>query len=231
MTAAVASLPLPLQIADPSAEARKRRREILSTQRSVLEAGNRAVVPVHSTVSQSSDPTLKRRKLNASSGSNKKAKKPQMKYDPEVPMTKEEAAVWRREQRRKRNRESAAASRQRQRDRISELEVEVEGWKTKFDVIMSKIKELETASCKSMEDYMSPEQSLAQRSLSTSKFVSPPSSPSYSPIQQVEAEPSPVTSSIVPTVKIASFEGSAKLIIGQVEPEHSDILISRPAAS
>ena len=48
-----------------------------------------------------------------------------MKYDPDVPMTKEEATVWRREQRRKRNRESAAASRQRQRDRIQELEEEV----------------------------------------------------------------------------------------------------------
>jgi len=62
-----------------------------------------------------------------------------MKYDPDIPMTKEEAAVWRREQRRKRNRESAAASRQRQRDRIAELEVEVDDWKEKYDEIMNKI--------------------------------------------------------------------------------------------
>lgn len=59
-------------------------------------------------------------------------KKPQMRYDPSVPMTKEEAAVWRREQRRKRNRDSAAASRQRQRNRILELEGEVAEWKKKI---------------------------------------------------------------------------------------------------
>ena len=81
----------------------------------------------------------------ANSKANKKKglKKPQMKYDPDVPMTKEQAAVWRREQRRKRNRESAAASRQRQRDRISELEVELNGWKSKFDAVMKKIDEME----------------------------------------------------------------------------------------
>ena len=73
----------------------------------------------------------------------KHSKKPQMKYDPDVPMTKEEATIWRREQRRKRNRESAAASRQRQRDRISELEVEVEQWKVKYDRIMRQVRELE----------------------------------------------------------------------------------------
>ena len=70
-------------------------------------------------------------------------KKPQMKYDPDVPMTKEEAALWRREQRRKRNRESAAASRQRQRDRIVELESEVEEWKIKYEQIMHQIRDLE----------------------------------------------------------------------------------------
>ncbi len=58
-------------------------------------------------------------------------------------MTREEAAAWRREQRRKRNRESAAASRQRQRDRINELETELEEWKEKFETVMSKIKALE----------------------------------------------------------------------------------------
>uniref|UniRef100_A0A7S2Y626 BZIP domain-containing protein n=1 Tax=Entomoneis paludosa TaxID=265537 RepID=A0A7S2Y626_9STRA len=73
-------------------------------------------------------------------------KKPQMKYDPDVPMTKEQAAVWRREQRRKRNRESAAASRQRQRDRINELESEVEQWKVKYDQIMRQVCDLEQMS-------------------------------------------------------------------------------------
>jgi len=73
----------------------------------------------------------------------KAGKKPQMKYDPDIPMTKEEAAVWRREQRRKRNRESAAASRQRQRDRIDVLEGEVDEWKKKYDDVMAKVRALE----------------------------------------------------------------------------------------
>lgn len=66
-------------------------------------------------------------------------KKPQMRYDPSVPMTKEAAAIWRREQRRKRNRDSAAASRQRQRNRITELEDEVSEWKKKYDDAMSQL--------------------------------------------------------------------------------------------
>ena len=73
----------------------------------------------------------------------KGAKRPQMKYDPSIPMTKEETSVWRREQRRKRNRESAAACRRRQRDRISELEVEVSEWRAKFDEALNKLKDLE----------------------------------------------------------------------------------------
>lgn len=73
----------------------------------------------------------------------KGAKRPQMKYDPSIPMTKEETSAWRREQRRKRNRESAAACRRRQRDRISELEVEVSEWRAKFDEALNKLKDLE----------------------------------------------------------------------------------------
>jgi len=72
-----------------------------------------------------------------------KKKKPQMKYDPDVPMSKEEATLWRREQRRKRNRESAAASRQRQRDRITELETEANDWKVKYEAIMAQLHALE----------------------------------------------------------------------------------------
>jgi hypothetical protein len=66
-----------------------------------------------------------------------------MKYDPEVPLSKEETSAWRREQRRKRNRESAAACRKRQRDRISELEVEVSEWKAKFDDAIRKLGQIE----------------------------------------------------------------------------------------
>jgi len=56
----------------------------------------------------------------------------QIRYDPEIPMTKAEASAWRREQRRLRNRESAAASRQKTRERITELEIELSEWKSKF---------------------------------------------------------------------------------------------------
>jgi len=70
-------------------------------------------------------------------------KKPQMRYDPSVPMTKEAAAVWRREQRRKRNRDSAAASRQRQRNRITELEEEVSEWKKKYGDAMVQLSKQE----------------------------------------------------------------------------------------
>jgi hypothetical protein len=70
-------------------------------------------------------------------------KRPQMKYDPEVPLSKEETSAWRREQRRKRNRESAAACRKRQRDRISELEGEVSDWKAKFEEAVKKLREID----------------------------------------------------------------------------------------
>ena len=170
MAATVVSLPLPqpheLSLAvDNPADARKRRREILASQRNLVATPDPS--PSSAAIAADMDLNLapeanKRRRvsdclssdlppvvspssplkkaLTAAAG---KAKKPQMKYDPDVPMTKEEAAAWRREQRRKRNRESAAASRQRQRDRIVELEAEVEEWKAKFDEAMKRIQALD----------------------------------------------------------------------------------------
>merc|ERR1712238_631279 len=73
-----------------------------------------------------------------------KKKKLQLRYDPDVPMTEEETAVWRIDQRRKRNRESAALTRQKQRDRIGVLAVEVQAWKSKHATIMERIQQLET---------------------------------------------------------------------------------------
>ena len=75
-----------------------------------------------------------------SSGDNKKM---QIRYDPEVPMSKEQLAAWRREARRVRNRESAAASRQRIRDRINELEIERDEWKTRFIQATNRLAQLE----------------------------------------------------------------------------------------
>eukprot|EP00428_Durinskia_dybowskii_P009659 CAMPEP_0170304264 /NCGR_PEP_ID=MMETSP0116_2-20130129/52474_1 /TAXON_ID=400756 /ORGANISM="Durinskia baltica, Strain CSIRO CS-38" /LENGTH=303 /DNA_ID=CAMNT_0010556251 /DNA_START=54 /DNA_END=965 /DNA_ORIENTATION=- len=229
MTAAVVPVAMPLQVVQSTAEARKRRREILASQR-CAEATLKVIEPMISMPSICED-SAKRCKLDLMEAS-MKSKKPQMKYDPEVPMTKEEAAVWRREQRRKRNRESAAASRQRQRDRIVELEIELDEWKDKFDSIMQKIKDLEELSGKSADDYMSAEQSQIFLELSTSKFVSPPTSPGHSSFSSDESEPSPVASSslkLLQPVKVTPTEGLAKQLIGQVEHEHSIKMISRQA--
>ena len=78
-------------------------------------------------------------------GSNKKrkTKRTQIRYDPDVPMSKEQLAAWRREARRVRNRESAAASRQRTRNRITELETEVDEYKSKYHAALDRLKELE----------------------------------------------------------------------------------------
>lgn len=70
-------------------------------------------------------------------------KKAQIRYDPDVPMSKEQLAAWRREARRVRNRESAAASRARIRSRITELEDEVGEWKSKYAQAMSRLQSLE----------------------------------------------------------------------------------------
>lgn len=122
---------------DASALARKRRREILSSQRTF-------VPDLPTSIDSSSDdddscPSNKRRCLGGGGG----GKKPQMKYDPDVPMSREAAAVWRREQRRKRNRESAAASRQRQRDRITELEIEIQEFQDQYNKVMRKVQAIE----------------------------------------------------------------------------------------
>jgi len=172
MSAAVVVIPPTFTKFPDASAARKRRREILASQRQALEVTITSITniadyeeghvkkarrvsdlsePDNSSTSTSlicSDPitaTTSKKTLTTKKKASTK-KKPQMKYDPDVPMSKEEAAAWRREQRRKRNRESAALSRQRQRDRIGDLEVEVDEWKTKVESIMERIKKLEDAS-------------------------------------------------------------------------------------
>jgi len=122
---------------------------------------------------------------------NSKTKKPQMRYEPDVPMTKEEAAVWRREQRRKRNRESAAASRQRQRDRITELEVEVDDWKVKFQLAMDRLQKLESLYGSSQTSSSSP----MNMSMSAPDTVAsaPASSVSVSPCPSPSPDQSPAS--------------------------------------
>ena len=246
MAAAVAPLSQPLPIAElSSAEARKRRREILSSQR-VVAPDIALSVPASSlrefTVcpnavsdedSSSEEMPSKRQRITESSTTKKgkPAKKPQMKYDPEEPMTKEEAAVWRREQRRKRNRESAAASRQRQRDRITELEAEVEDWKTKYDTIMAKIAHLESVVTGKRQVH-APIQSRPLTIETPAKFVSPHASPSSSPLSSPMA--SPIASSpIVDAVKVTPGQENTKPTMKvEVFPEqHSNKMMSRLAVS
>lgn len=174
---------------DP-AEARKRRKEIIQSQRSENELLANGVAALAAT--NGSKPTLstangingengiigagadgpsntaatdangngtekkppKKRKVASGDSSSRKngkkngsesskLKKTQIRYDPDVPMSKDQLAAWRREARRVRNRESAAASRQRIRNRISELEDEVGEWKTKYTQAIQRLEALE----------------------------------------------------------------------------------------
>lgn len=212
------------QTVDTSAVARKRRREIILSHRSgapdpvpstdaedVLPPKKRKVsvseesVPTEIAVAETDSIKLGNK---AKAANAKKAKKPQMKYDPDVPMTKEETAAWRREQRRKRNRESAAASRQKQRDRIAELEVEVDGWKAKFEEAMKRIRQLEAGA--------------------NQNVVSPCASPNLCP------NPSPtslllVASSIVDTRRDSEGASTEPKIKEETEKQHLIETISRPA--
>ena len=83
------------------------------------------------------------KKNSNGTGDANKSKKTQIRYDPDVPMSKDQLAAWRREARRVRNRESAAASRQRIRNRISELEDEVGEWKAKYSEAIQRLEALE----------------------------------------------------------------------------------------
>ena len=162
--------------------ARKRRRQIIQSQRIKNEdlAAPQQKKPCVEPISNSELPLRKSRDEQTTNAivtimkSNCKTKKPQMRYDPDVPMSKEDAAVWRKEQRRKRNRESAAASRQRQRDRITELEEEVSEWKLRYEEAIARIEKLErmgNADCSASVSSAPPAESAA---------VSPYSSPRQS---------------------------------------------------
>lgn len=72
-----------------------------------------------------------------------KTGKPMNTYEPDVEMTKEQLAAWRREARRVRNRESAAASRRKTKDRITELEKEVDEYKSKYEAALQKLAQYE----------------------------------------------------------------------------------------
>lgn len=70
-------------------------------------------------------------------------KKTQVRYEPAVPMDKDQLTAWRREARRVRNRESAAASRMKTKERIQELEEQVGCWKQKYLDAVHRLQELQ----------------------------------------------------------------------------------------
>ena len=165
ITAAPAPLATPASTANLPAEARKRRRTLMRQSKEVpceLETKWRAtfvpkppdLVFSSTTASASAPPSTSHFNLSlagevspnlAVSGSVKLKgqKAPQKRYDPDVPMTKEEAAEWRREQRRKRNRESAAASRQKTRDRIAHLENIVMEMQKNYEAVVDRLRKYE----------------------------------------------------------------------------------------
>ena len=143
-SAAVLS-PCVVPVADQAALARKRRREIIENNvpTSADEKFLLKKIAVKVEAYSFSEPSIPGPQCTVTAHTTKGDKRPQMKYDPDVPMSKEETSAWRREQRRKRNRESAAACRKKQRDRIFELEVEINEWKTKCDEALKKLRKLE----------------------------------------------------------------------------------------
>ena len=145
--------------ADPSA-ARKRRKAIIESQRKESEesAAAAAAAQQKETENEGASKTANSSVTGSDDGhtahedhhsegesvtKKRKTKRTQIRYDPDVPMSKEQLAAWRREARRVRNRESAAASRQRIRNRITELETEVDEYKSKYHAALERLKELE----------------------------------------------------------------------------------------
>jgi uncharacterized membrane protein YqiK len=173
--------------------ARKRRRQIIQSQRlkneeHVPPSKKKRVEPITSSIVSSRKGSEDEASSNdGAENKSSKSKKPQMRYDPDVPMSKEEATRWRKEQRRKRNRESAAASRQRQKDRITELEEEVSEWKARYEEAIARIEKLEQ-----MRNYkfVSSSNAATIGAPSESAAVSPCSSPRQSPSLSHEAHSS-----------------------------------------
>eukprot|EP00522_Entomoneis_paludosa_P011873 CAMPEP_0172439032 /NCGR_PEP_ID=MMETSP1065-20121228/142_1 /TAXON_ID=265537 /ORGANISM="Amphiprora paludosa, Strain CCMP125" /LENGTH=294 /DNA_ID=CAMNT_0013187655 /DNA_START=173 /DNA_END=1058 /DNA_ORIENTATION=+ len=110
--------------------------------------------------------------------------KRQARYEPGVPMTKEELQKWRKQARRVRNRESAAASRQKTRQRIDELEGEVSELQAELAAARARIAELEAVGASSGSPSVSEVTVKIEKNEShqVSPVPSPTASPSASPL-------------------------------------------------
>ena len=112
------------------------------------------------------------------------------RYEPGVPMTKEELKKWRKEARRVRNRESAAASRQKTRERIDELEGQVADLQAQLAAAHARIAQLSNTSEASVsvaevsikvDDHDHHPEDTDHKNQGFSTQVSPVSSPQVSP--------------------------------------------------
>lgn len=168
------------------------------------------------TFESKSSPAPQKRKVNSST---------QMRYEPKIPMSKDEASAWRREQRRVRNRESAAASRAKIRGRIGELENEVNEWKMKYKDSMARILDLESALRKAAHKTRNTGSSQGAQTF----MISPDTSPALSPL--IAAPSIPRSSSSI----VFSDEESKDPIMcsgqGQEAEQQLTQATSRPAES
>lgn len=175
--------------------------------------------------------TKKRKVSDASESKTKKKRPTQMRYDPDVPMTKEEAAAWRREARKIRNRNSAAASRQKTRDRIEELEAEVQSWQEKYAVLEEKVKAYEYQNVVKILDNVNNTSNTISSTGEQSRSLSSMVSPQVSDIVMESAAAliglSPVLSATAVKTK---EEGNASSSGTTVTEQHLN-MISRPAVS
>ena len=144
---------LPDSELDPALEARQRRMERRRTASAKDSVPDEQVDDDTNTATdgayesdESEDenppPSSKKRKTSMPLSQIRGIKK-QARYEPEVPMSKDELVAWRKEARRVRNRESAAASRNKTRQRIEELEEQVDALQLKYDGALRRIAELE----------------------------------------------------------------------------------------
>jgi hypothetical protein len=145
------------------------------------------------------------------------------RYDPGVPMNRDELKVWRKEARRVRNRESAAASRMRNRERIDELEIEVDAIKSRYAAALQRIVDLEDG----VNDSFTPQhlrQDIAAM-ITPSSLIVRPATP--------EPQPQPVTTVSPPMSPAPSFcLGDEYTHTQEVNQKHQHIMdmISRPIA-
>lgn len=159
--------------------------------------------------------------------------KKQSRYDPGVPMNREELREWRKEARKVRNRQSAAESRKRNRERITELEGEVDVLNSKYAAALQRIVELEAASAVNDSSFTPAtlRQDISNLGLSKPKSV-PALSPKTMPATGYKSV-TPLLSHVVPLEAGQMTGGDGKHHHEEhVQKKHQHIMemISRPIA-